>query len=1130
MKKPVQREVDDTNKPEQAESTIASLLGSVGAENRSAFLSHYLSTEMSLKVQAGESIDASEYKDRFPGFENVVEEVFSDVHASKGRYHQTSFHRSGGLGEVWRAKDITLDREVALKKLKTDLCPTNEVRRRFLREALITAKLQHPNIVPIHSLEAITEDGDPYYTMRFVTGRTLREEVAAFHKEKFNIAGLRNLLQLYLSVCNGVRYAHAENVIHRDLKPDNVLVGEFGEVVVLDWGLAKTNTEQDVPQEQATASALTDSSLTQAGVYLGTPAYSAPEQIDAAQDTDIRTDVYGLGAILYEILTGRPPTPEGVQRAGDVPSARSINPGVPAPLSSIVAKALSLSPEDRFQGVDRLIQEIEAWLVDEPVATHPDGVIEKSARWFRKHRRTALAGIVSTSLIALVAAGAAFGINEQRKGLERLVYAQKVNRASDHVNAGSFEMADLLLNECPQHLRDWSWDFLRGQTNQIVACASLSQTSDERIHAIQYASDGRLMIGTMGEQARCGSITAGAQAAVWQDDITFSSSEVTPIDSTKIVGGSWASQTFKWKDLQTAETLEAHKANAVSAVSLSGETLLLDRVDPETSAMRLSVWHNGNLTELDQENLDGPNASVTDELIVARSLDQRVHFWRIGESSAFHSVATEGATSLQLSDDNKRLAVLGIQRGEAGVHVWDIASPSQPRPIASFPVKTGSFICALAFSPDGKSLAVGENDLINIWRVTRHLRPPQPVPQASYQFNDVDLGGTVKVRFSPSGSELAIGRSSDVVIWDWDHALGERLELFTEIATQVCVFGNTVFATGMDGPNSSALVSADLRTHELESREEEKEIIEYLDVNDNYTVSTRQNRIRVRDRRNNEVFTYKHGTWIENFQDAENRHPTGYRVALSGKRLLASAAADSGYHPHHQGTLLRSQVSVDAILTNSLESFSQSIAPKYCVVRLWDLDAQKIYGQLSGHNHLVTDMKFGISGERLITASLDSTLRAWDVSSKGCKLIFRGHDQPVFSVCVHPSLPLVASGDQSGKIIVWNIETGKQLAGFYGHQSAVHSLAFSPDGLQLASAELAPGIRVWDMQSLQEILKIDTLGSLPRDVGFTDEGDLYCIAGGTELWRWKPLNLNSFVERPLAAEVVVGRNIVLEEE
>ena len=230
---------------------------------------------------------------------------------SVGRYAILGELARGGMGVVHRAHDAQFDREVAVKVLAHRYADRPDYARRFLDEARITGQLQHPGIPPVHEVGTQPE-GRPYLAMKLIKGRTLDDLLKA---RPDATADAGRMLAAFEDICQAVGYAHAHGVIHRDLKPANVMVGGFGEVQVMDWGLAKLLTSLDTAREAET-DALTeirtlrdsDSSVTRAGSVLGTPAYIPPEQASGELDRiDRRSDVFGLGAILCVVLTGKPP-------------------------------------------------------------------------------------------------------------------------------------------------------------------------------------------------------------------------------------------------------------------------------------------------------------------------------------------------------------------------------------------------------------------------------------------------------------------------------------------------------------------------------------------------------------------------------------------------------------------------------------------------------------------------------------------------------------------------------------------------------------------------------------------------------------------------------------------------------
>jgi serine/threonine-protein kinase len=358
----------------------------------------------------------------------------------RGRYTLTHLHASGGIGQVWLAHDSDLGRDVALKELRPERSEQPEIWARFVEEAKITGQLEHPGIVPVYELVR-SDNQRAFYTMRFVRGRTLSEAIKAYHQRKAaQEAGpleLRELLGVFVGVCNAVAYAHSRGVIHRDIKGRNVVLGDFGEIMLLDWGLAKVvaRAEQEARPMVREGGELRGETIQ--GQVLGTPAYMSPEQAEGRQDlVDQRSDVYGLGAMLYEILTGQPPfggtdTQELLQKviheAPRRPSTLSV--GVPPALEAVCLKALSKRPRERYESVKALADEVRHWLADEPVSAYAEPWTARTRRWMSRHH-TLVAASAAAVLVATMSLTAATVLlaeanRETREARDLALHSQK---------------------------------------------------------------------------------------------------------------------------------------------------------------------------------------------------------------------------------------------------------------------------------------------------------------------------------------------------------------------------------------------------------------------------------------------------------------------------------------------------------------------------------------------------------------------------------------------------------------------------------------------------------------------------------------------------------------------------------
>lgn len=297
-------------------------------------------------------------------------------------YRVLSRLASGGMGTVYLAEDARLNRTVAIK-ITNIIDDTGSLAARLRDEARVIARLEHPGIVPVHDFGTLT-DGRVFYVMKFVRGKSLSEHL----KDAPLVA---DRLRIFERVCEAVAFAHSSGVIHRDLKPENVMVGEFGEVLVMDWGVARINSREsrvESPESERVVEMLRSSGDTAHGTVVGTPAYMAPEQAEGeTHSLDHRADIYSLGAVLYFLLTERPPAMRDQRDARSllIPP-RQLKPDVPRALEAICLKSMSYDRAKRYASVQELYEDVKRFLDGQTISAYRENIIEQAGRWLGKNR------------------------------------------------------------------------------------------------------------------------------------------------------------------------------------------------------------------------------------------------------------------------------------------------------------------------------------------------------------------------------------------------------------------------------------------------------------------------------------------------------------------------------------------------------------------------------------------------------------------------------------------------------------------------------------------------------------------------------------------------------------------------
>jgi eukaryotic-like serine/threonine-protein kinase len=415
---------------------------------RRVLLRELLTAELELRERdlKGRDIDAHRASFDRPGESEVVEFVLGEqakADASR-RFRAIELHASGGLGEVFVARDEQLGRRVALKRIKPEMAEDEGSRNRFVDEAEVTSQLEHPNIAPVYAL-GLDHENLPFYAMRFVEGEPLEVSISRFHQARTprsdqgeRLLSLRKFLGNLIAVCNAAAFAHSRGIVHRDIKPSNVILGRFGETFLVDWGLAKRLAS---PSTDSTVGRTDEPErggdrLTDHGSVLGTLPYMSPEQAETATGgTSAASDVYSLGATLYHMLTGRVPfvgkDREELRRKviqGDFPPPREVDPRIAPALDAIVCKAMARDPNERYVSATALAEDLEHWLADEPVTARREPLAIRAGRWARRHRTwvvSAGAGLFVAAVAFVTSTVALAGKNRELENQRRQVTDQR---------------------------------------------------------------------------------------------------------------------------------------------------------------------------------------------------------------------------------------------------------------------------------------------------------------------------------------------------------------------------------------------------------------------------------------------------------------------------------------------------------------------------------------------------------------------------------------------------------------------------------------------------------------------------------------------------------------------------------